>query len=194
MAKVILGMTMSLDGYINDRNGSVKRLFSDMVLGNIQDESIQNNELMQEAINNTGAVVMGKNAFLMAGNPDSYADTYEFQVPIFVLTKNVPDKKPKENENLTFTFVTGGIKTSIDRAKAAAGNRDVTIIGGASTAQQALRAGLVDEIQIDLMPVILGKGLRLFENIDTDVIEMEKVVVVEMPVRTHLRFRVLDKQ
>ncbi len=194
MAKVILGMTMSLDGYIHDRNGSVKRLFSDMVLGNIQDESIQNNELMQEAINNTGAVVMGKNAFLMADNPDSYADTYEFQVPIFVLTKNVPDKKPKENENLTFTFVTGGIKTSIDKAKAAAGNRDVIIIGGASTAQQALRAGLVDEIQIDLMPVILGKGLRLFENIHTDVIEMEKVVVVEMPVRTHLRFRVLNNQ
>ena len=149
---------------------------------------------MQEAINNTGAVVMGKNAFHMAANPDSYADTYEFQVPIFVLTKNVPDKKPKENENLTFTFVTEGVKTSIYRAKAAAGNRDVTIIGGASTAQQALRAGLVDEIQIDLMPVILGDGLRLFENIDTNVIEMEKVVVVEMSVRTHLRFRVLDNQ
>jgi dihydrofolate reductase len=190
LAKVILGMTMSLDGYINDLNGSVGRLYFDLAASNVQDESIQNNEVMQEAMRNTGSVVMGKNAFLMADDPDSYADTYEFQVPIFVLTEEVPEKKPKENENLTFSFVTDGIEAAISQAKKAAGDKDVTIIGGARTGQQALRADLVDEIQIDIMLAIFGGGLRLFENIGTE-IEPEKVRVVEMSVRTHLKFRVL---
>ena len=83
---------------------------------------------MQEALRSTGAVVMGKNAFLMAEDPDSYADTYEFQVPIFVLTGTKPEKTPKENKNLTFTFVTEGIEAAISQAQAAAGGKDVTII------------------------------------------------------------------
>src|SRR5688572_3988928 len=171
MANVVLGTTMSLDGYINDRDGSVGRLFSDFVLGNVQDESVQNNELMQEALRTTGAVIMGKNAFLMAGDSDSYADSYEFQVPIFVLTRQAPEQKPKENECLTFTFVTDGIEAAVTHAKAAAGDKDVIIIGGARTAQQAMQSGLVDEIQIDIMPVILGGGIRLFEDTGQDVIE-----------------------
>jgi dihydrofolate reductase len=193
MGKVIFGLTMSLDGYINDRNGSVERLYSDLAVGNVQDESIQNNEVMQEAMRSTGAVVLGKNAFLMAENPDSYADTYEFQVPIFVLTGTKPAKNPKENENLTFTFVTEGIEAAISQAKEAAGGKDVTIIGGASTAQQALRAGLVDELQIDIMPVLLCGGLRLFEALGTEQIRLERMAVVELPAgRTHLRFRIVQ--
>lgn len=94
-------------------------------------------------------------------DPDSYADTYEFQVPIFVLTRTKPEKPPKENENLTFTFVAEGIEAAISQAKEAAGGKDVAIIGGASTAQQALRSGLVDELQIDIMPVLL---YRLFPD------------------------------
>jgi dihydrofolate reductase len=193
MGKVIFGMTMSLDGYINDRNGSVERLYSDLAVGNLQDESIQNNAVMQEALRNTGAVVLGKNAFLMAENPDSYADTYEFQVPIFVLTGTKPEPPPKENENLTFTFVTEGIAAAISQAKQAAGGKDVTIIGGASTAQQALRAGLVDELHIDIMPVLLCGGLRLFEALGTEQIRLERMEVVELPAgRTHLRFRIVQ--
>lgn len=96
MGKVIFGLTMSLDGYINDRNGSVEQLYSDLAVGNVQDESMQNNEVMQEAIRSTGAVVMGKNAFLMAEDPDSYADSYEFQVPIFVLSGTEPEKKSRK--------------------------------------------------------------------------------------------------
>jgi dihydrofolate reductase len=180
---------MSLDGYISDSNGSLDRLYSDMAVGNVEHESVQSYEVMREAIRDTGAVVMGKNAFLMAEDPDLYADNYEFQVPIFVLTRQVPQEKPKENENLTFTFVTEGIESAIAQAKAAAGDRDVQIIGGASTAQQALMSGLVDELQIDIMPVLFNDGLRLFENIDAD-IELEKIRVVDMPVRTHLSFRV----
>ncbi len=192
MGKVIFGLTMSLDGYINDRNGSVEQLYSDLAVGNVQDESMQNNEVMQEAIRSTGAVVMGKNAFLMAEDPDSYADSYEFQVPIFVLSGTEPEKKPKENENLTFTFVTEGIEAAIFQATQAAGGKDVTIIGGASTAHQALRAGLVDEIQIDIVPILLCGGLRLFQALETEQIQLERLEVVELPAgRTHLRFRIV---
>jgi len=193
MGKVIFGLTMSLDGYINDRNGSVERLYSDLAVGNLQDDAIQNNQVMQEAMRSTGAVILGKNAFLMAEDPDSYADSYEFQVPIFVLTGTKPEKNPKENENLTFTFVTEGIETAISQAKQAAGGKDVTLIGGASTAQQALRAGLVDELHIDIMPVLLCGGLRLFEALGTEQIRLERMAVVELPAgRTHLRFRIVQ--
>ena len=190
MGNVIFGMTMSLDGYVHDRNGSVEHLYADLVLGNVHDESIQTNAVMQEAVRCTGAVVMGKHAFLMAEDPDSYAESYEFQVPIFVLTTTPPANHPKENDQLTFTFVTDGIAAAITQATAAAGGKDVTIIGGASTGQQALRAGLVDELHIDLMPILLGGGLRLFDALEPDQIRLERIQVTELPAgRTHLRFR-----
>jgi dihydrofolate reductase len=158
MGNVVLGMTMSLDGFINDQHGSVARLYPDL-------DELRNTEPLQESIRTTGAVVMGWNAFAMAEDPDSYAGNYEFQVPIFVLTHEPPKKQPKETEDLTFTFVTDGIESAIKQAKAAAGGQDVTIIGGASVAQQAINAWVVDELQIDIMPVLLSDGLRFFEDI-----------------------------
>jgi dihydrofolate reductase len=185
MGKVILEMTMSLDGFINDRNGSVASLYPDL-------DGLRNTEPLQEAIRNTGAVVMGRKAFAMAGDPDFYAGKYEFQVPIFVLTHESPKKHPKETEDLTFTFVKDGIESAIAQAKAAAQDRDVTIIGGASVTQQALRAGLADELHIDVMPVLLGDGLRLFEEIDTEQMQLERLEVMELPGgRTHLKFRLI---
>jgi dihydrofolate reductase len=190
MGRVIAGMTMSLDGYVNDRQGSVAGLYADLVLGNVHDPTMQDNAAMQEALRRTGAVVMGMRAFLMAEDPDSYADSYEFQVPIFVVTHARPASIPKENEQLTFTFVTDGIAAAITQAKQVAGTRDVTIIGGASTVQQALRAGLVDELQIDLMPILLGGGLPLFDDPGQEAIGLERLQVIELPAgRTHLRFR-----
>jgi dihydrofolate reductase len=186
MGTVILGMTMSLDGFIHDRRGSVGALYPDLA-------TLGNTEPMREAIQNTGAVVMGWNAFAMAKDPDFYAGNYEFQVPIFVLTHTVPQRRPKETDQLTFTFVTEGIARAIERAKAAAGHKDVTIIGGASTAQQSLKAGVVDEIHIDIMPVLLGGGLRLFESLGTEQIRLERMKVIALPAgRTHLRFRIVQ--
>jgi dihydrofolate reductase len=183
MGKVILGMTISLDGFINDPNGSVGELYPDL-------ESLRDTEPLREAILNTGAVVMGRNAFAMADDPDWYAGNYEFQVPIFVLTHEPPAKHPKETENLTFTFVTDGVESAIRQAKQVAGDKDITIIGGASTAQQYLRAGLADELEIDIMPVILGGGQRLFETGGVEPIQLERLKVMELPGgRTHLRFR-----
>ena len=125
---------------------------------------MSDSEPLREAIQQTGAVVMGRNAFAMADDPDFYAETYEFQVPIFVLTHTLPKKQPKENDQLTFTFVTDGIASAIKQAKVAAGAKDVTVIGGASTIQQCLQAGLADELQIDIMPVLrrllIAQGAR----------------------------------
>ena len=185
MAKVILGMTMSLDGFINDRNGSVAALYPDL-------ETLRNTEPMRKSIRNTGAVVMGWNSYAMAADPDSYAGSYEYQVPIFVLTHQVPKRLPKETGKLTFTFVTDGIESAIRQAKVAAGDKEIAVIGGASTAQQCLKAGLVDELHIDIMPVLLSGGLRPFEASGTEQIQLERLAVMELPAgRTHLRFLVI---
>ena len=113
-------------------------------------------------------------------------------MPIFVLTHDVPQKVAKgENKKLSFTFVTDGIESAIEQAKAAAGDTYLAVIGGADTAQQGINAGLLDEIQISIMPLLLGGGLRLFEHIDTEHIELEKIKVIESPTTTDIRFRVV---
>jgi dihydrofolate reductase len=91
MGKVVLGMTMSLDGFINDRNGSVEVLYPDLV-------ALRDIDPLKESIQNTGALVMGRNSFDMAEDPDSLAGNYEYQVPIFVLTHQPPKKHPKETD------------------------------------------------------------------------------------------------
>ncbi len=174
---------MSLDGFVADRNDSVDRLYPDL-------EALRNTEALQESIRTTGAVVMGRRAYAM-GDPDSYADNYEYQVPIFVLTHAVPEKLPKQSERLTFTFVTDGIESAIRHAKAAAGDQNVTVVGGASTVQQCLTAGLADELHIDIMPLLLGDGLRLFEHLGSEPIELEITRVFEALRTIELRFRVV---
>src|SRR5215217_121588 len=181
MARVIAGMTMSLDGFVKDRNGDVSRLYPDM-------EAMRESDDLQEAIRMTGAVVMGRRSYDMA-NGDFTG--YEFQVPIFVLTHHAPDQVAKgQSDRLMFSFVAGGIERAITQAKAAAGEKDVTVIGGASTIQQCIEAGLVDELHIDLRSVLLGDGLRLFDRPGAEPVELETIRVTESPGVTHLRFRV----
>jgi dihydrofolate reductase len=182
MGKVVLGTTMSLDGFINDRNGDVSRLYPDL-------EALRKTELLQESIRSTGAVVMGRGAYDMAKGDLS---GYEYQVPIFVLTHDAPPKKAKgENEKLSITFVSDGIESAIQKAKSAAGNKNVQVIGGADTAQQCLRAGLVDELVVGIMPILLGEGLSFFEHISAKEIQLKKMRVLETPERTDLVFRVI---
>jgi len=177
---------MSLDGFINDRNGSVAALYPDL-------DTWRDMELGRESIQNTGAVVMGRNSFEMAADPDWFAGNYEYQVPIFVLTHRPPKRHPKETETLTFTIVTDGIESAIRQAKVAAGEKDVNVIGATSTARQCLKAGLADELHIDVMPVLLGGGLRLFEDTSEEQIRLERLKAIELPGgRTHLRFRILS--
>lgn len=185
MAKVILGNSMSLDGYINDTEGSVMPLYPDM-------ETMRYNEAMQESIHDTGAVVMGRNTYNMAEDWDVMADDYEYQVPIFVLTHQPPERKPRGNGCISFTFVTDGIQSAIQQAKAAAGDKNVTIIGAPDTSRQVLEAGLADVLQIDIIPVVLGGGLRFFDGIKPEAICLERKRVVESPGgRTTLEFQIL---
>jgi dihydrofolate reductase len=182
MAKVIFGMTISLDGFINDRNGSVARLYSDFA-------ELRESQTLQESIRTTGAVVMGRRSYDM-GEGD-FTD-YEFQTPIFVVTHHPPAQVAKgDNDKLSFTFVTDGVERAVELARAAAGEKDVAVIGGADIAQQSLRAGLIDELQMSIMPVLLGEGLRVFDQLGPEPIELEKVKLIESPTRTDIWFRVV---
>jgi len=182
MGKVIVGTTMSLDGFINDRTGSVARLYPDL-------EALRNTEMLQESIRSTGAVLMGRHAFDMAQGD---LTGYEYQVPIFVLTHHPPDDDIKgQNERLTVTFLNEGIQSAVAKAKSAAGDKDLTVVGGANTAQQCLNAGLADELEIGVVPVLLGSGLKFFEKVATENIRLEQTAVLESPSRTDLRYRIL---
>jgi dihydrofolate reductase len=183
MAKVIAGMTMSLDGFVEDAAGSAAALYVDL-------EALRDQPYMTSMQAETGAVLMGRRAFDMAGDPDLYADSYEFQVPIFVVTHTPPAVEPRRNERLFFTFVSDGVPAAVARAAQAAGDRAVTVVGGVDVTCQLLGAGLVDELRVDVMPVLLGAGRRLFEG--TPALALEKLGVDEVGVRTTLRFRVMS--
>ncbi len=183
MGKVILGVTVSMDGFAEDVNHSVGPLYPDL-------ETLDNTEMMKESIRNTGAVVMARKEFAMAEDPD-WVDGYEYQVPIFVVTDHPPDKHPKETAEITFTFVRDGFESAIRQAKKVAGQKDVTIIGSAATTQSCLKERLVDELEVDLIPVFLHHGFRPFEGLDTAFIRLERTEVEELPCgRTHIKFSV----
>jgi len=182
MGKVILGVTISLDGFAEDSNGSVGALYPDL-------DILRNTEVLQESIHTTGSVVMAWKEFAMAEDPDWFAGNYEYQVPIFVFTDKAPKKHPKETDKLTFTFVTDGFKNAVWQAKAAAGDKNVTIIGSVATVQQVLNAGLADELHIQIIPIFLHNGFRPFERVDKN-IKLRKIKVVEAGERTSLQFRV----
>ncbi len=182
MAKVIVGVTTSLDGFVADPNGSATRLYPDL-------EALRGTDYMNALIEETGAVVMGRKTFEMA-DPDSYVGDYEFQVPIFVLTHRPPDGAPRQDEHLTFTFVSSGVQSANDLARAAAGDKAVQVVGGVEVIRQLLRAGLVDELHVDVMPVLLGSGLRLLEGSELEHVELAKLGVRESGERTSLTFRV----
>jgi len=183
MSKVITGMRMSLDGFINDPSGSVEPLYPNL-------ENLRDTELIQESIRNTGAVVMGRNSFDMAGDDYDWSD-YEFQVPIFVLTHHPPGNLPKHGKQQSFTFVTEGVESAIRQTKAAAGDKDVAVIPGAGTTNQVLQAGLADELHIEIMPILLGAGLRPFGAEGLEKLRLERYKVVEMPNGgIHIRYRI----
>jgi len=184
MGKVILGLTISLDGFAEDNKGSVGALYPDL-------DMLKDTEYMNESILTTGAVVMSKKEFDGAEDPDLYADGYEYQVPIFVFTDKVPEKHPKETEQLTFTFITNGVEEAIIQAKAAAGAKDVNIIGSAVTTPLCLNTNLIDELQVDIIPIFLKSGYRPFESIENINIKLERVLLLELPVgRTHISYKI----
>jgi len=177
-------MTISPDGFVADQNGDVGRL--DPALAALRHTPLHAGRY--RADEQTGAVLMGRRAFEMA-DPDSYVGNCEFQVPIFVLTHHPPSVAPKQDQHLTFMFVTGGVETAVAQATAAARDKAVQVVGGVNTAQQLLDGGLVDELHVDIMPVFLGIGLRPFRNPSLERVRLEKINVQELGARPSLRFR-----
>lgn len=133
-----------------------------------------------------GAVVLGKRTFDLGLEP--WGGT-PFPAPCFVVTHEARDDL--ETATGTFTFVTDGIEAAVRRAQAAAGDRDVLVMGGPTTAQQAVRAGLVDEIALHVVPVLLGAGSRPFDQLGPEAIELNRIEQIASPGATHLRFRVV---
>lgn len=177
------GMTISLDGFICDKNRMIDRLTPDF-------SELLESTTFKEMTEGTGAVIMGRNTYEMADPFLWVTEEYEFQVPLFILTHTPPETFPKGNDKLSVTFVTDGIMQAIALAKEAAGEKLIQVIGGADTIQQCLNSGMCDELQIDIMPVLLGEGIRLFDRIDVKNISLERISV---ETTTHMRTSMLFK-
>jgi dihydrofolate reductase len=152
--------------------------------------------VIEEAQSNVGATVMGRNMFGGGLGPWSedppwngwWGDDPPFHTPVFVLTHH--PRAPLEMEGgTTFTFVTDGIESALEQAREAAKGQDVLLGGGANTVQQYLAAGMVDEFELHIVPILLGAGERLLENVGT--LNLEQVRAIEAPGVTHIKYRVV---
>ena len=204
MSSVIVDMGMSLDGYIAGPNGGPQNPLGDggtlihwwvydlaswrESLGLAGGQTNRDDEVVKESNARVGAYVMGRRMF--DEGEVGWPDPPSFRAPVFVLTNNVREPWVRQG-GTTFTFVTDGIESALEQARAAAGAKDVRIAGGAKAVGQFIEAGLVDELQIHLAPVLLGEGVRLFGGIDPQSVELESTRVIDSPRVTHLRYRVV---
>jgi dihydrofolate reductase len=206
MSKVIVDIGMSLDGFIagpnagphnNLGNGGMRIhrwVFEVEAWRERQNlrggRTNRDHEVIKEANDRVGAFVMGRRMF--DEGEVGWPDPPPFRAPVFVLTHCAREPWVRQG-GTTFAFVTDGIESAVGQAKEAAGDKDVRIAGGANAIQQAIGAGLVDELQIHLAPVLLGGGIRLFDRIDPKHVELELTRVIESPRVTHLTYRFAGK-
>ncbi len=202
MGKVTFNMTMSLDGFVagpndgpdNGMGDGGMRLFDWYASGDVEipisdgnmvlKVSAQSAEILKEGFATLGAGIWGRKTFDIAGAWGGHPPGS----PAFIVTHTVPQEWVKDGS--PFTFVTDGVESAIRQAKAAAGDKDV-VVCTASILQQCLKAGLMDEIHIDVVPVLIGAGVRLFDNLGAEHIELECIRAIEAPGVTHLGFRVV---
>jgi dihydrofolate reductase len=195
VGKVTSEISMSLDGFITGPNVRVgngmgdggDRLHDWMFDAKTKTDAA----IVDEIYESTGAVLMGKGMFEVGFEP--WGDPPPFGMPVFVVTHEEREPLPMQG-GTTYTFVTHGIEAALELARAAAGDKDVGIWGGASILRQYLQAGLLDEMQIHLIPVLLGDGVRLFEDLDPEGIELRRARSIETPSATHLRFEVVKRR
>jgi dihydrofolate reductase len=204
MGIVTAHMSMSLDGFIAGPNAGVGNPLGDggariqqwmfdlasfrEIQGLAGGQPNRDDEELRERFAPAGAVVMGRRMFDEGEEP--WGDNPPFHMPVFVLTHEARETLVKEG-GTTFTFVTDGIQSALEQAKTAAGDKNVNIAGGADTVQQFIRAGLLDELEIHLAPVLFGEGIRLFDQMGPEHVELENIRVVASPRVTHLRYRVV---
>jgi dihydrofolate reductase len=219
MGKVTVDITMSLDGYVAGPNQSRENPLGEGA-GNLHDwllklatfqelhgrtggETGPDDDVLRESFAALGATVMGRRMFgggegEWGGDP-SFDDPWEgwwgddppFHGPVFVLTHHPREPLAKQG-GTTFTFVTEGIEAALEQARAAAGDQDISIAGGAETIQQYLAAGVVDEMQLDVVPQLLGDGERLLDNLGDHPPKLELIRVVDSPTVTHLKYRLVN--
>lgn len=195
MGKLCTSFTMSLDGFIAGPEDDVSRLFKWYFSGDIAIPVPNTNRtfkvtapsvtIIEELINGTyGAVITGKRDFEVS---KAWGGTSPLNVPIFIVTHHIPQEWV--GPQYPFTFVTDGLASAIEQAQAVTGDKPL-LIGGTSIVQQVLKAGLLDEIHIDLAPILLGDGIPLFSHLDAP-IELESTRVIAGKDVTHLTFRVV---
>lgn len=204
MGKVVFNMTMSLDGFVAGPNDSREKglgeggdaLFNWYFSGDTEillsegtpvlKVSRQSAELLKASMENYGAGVWGRKTFDIAGGWGGHPPGS----PCFIVTHNVPQQWVYEGS--PFVFVTDGVESAVRQAKQAAGEKDV-VVCTATILQQCLNLGLMDEIHVDVAPLLLGQGVRLFDRLEIEPTELERIRVVAAPGVTHLGFRVLKE-
>lgn len=211
MSRLRFGISMSLDGYVA---GPSQSLDNPLGIGGMRlhewvfplavwrsmhglegGETNASSAVVEKSLANIGATIMGRNMF--GGHPGPWdpvspwtgwwGTNPPFRHPVFVLTHYPRERLELEGGN-SFTFVTEGIEAALERARAVAGGKDVALAGGAKAAQQYLAAGLVDEMEIHLVPALLGSGERLFERVGDDLHGLRLVRTVATPQVVHLKF------
>jgi dihydrofolate reductase len=209
MSKLRVHISVSADGYVAGPNqseadplGEGGESLHDWVValkawrephGKEGGEVNASTPVMEEALTNVGAEIMGRGKF--GGGPGPWDDAWQgwwgeeppFHMPVFVLTHH--EREPLTLSDTTFTFVTDGIESALEQARAAAGDKDVTIGGGADVINQYLAAGLVDELELHVAPIVLGGGARLFDGVGPD-LRLEQIRSIDAPGVTHLKYRV----
>jgi dihydrofolate reductase len=191
MSKVVSNISVSLDGFITGPNVRIgnglgdggERLHDWMFDAKTEADA----KIVDEMYASTGAVVIGKGMFDVGFEP--WGDPPPFKMPVFIVTHEVRNPLPMQG-GTTYTFVTDGIEATLKLVRAAAGDRNVGIWGGADIIRQVLKAGLLDEMHLHLIPILLGGGIRLFEDFDPEGIELRKAGAIETPGATHYRFEV----
>jgi dihydrofolate reductase len=213
MTRLIGDISISLDGFVAGPNPSLEEPLGEggellhewafaatswrEAHGLEGGEKNADSDVIEESLRATGAVVMGRKMFSGGEGPwenDPRADGWwgddpPFHVPVFVLTHHARETKVMEG-GTSFNFVSDGIEAALEEARAAAEEKDVLLAGGASVVQQYLKAGLLDELQIHVAPVLLGGGTSLFDQLGIEPLGLEATRVITSPSATHLRFRV----
>ena len=194
MSKVIAGFSMSLDGFVADSDDGVDQVFKWYSAGGTDAEVMSGDqafamtaegaEFIEEAGRGAGVLVTARRTFDLA---HAWGGKHPMDVPMVVVTHRVPEEWVNR-EGSPFTFVTDGVRKAIDVARQIAGDKDV-VVGAPSVTQECLRLGILDAIHIDLAPVVLGRGVRLFDHL-TKPVELLVTEASGNPYVTHLTYRV----
>jgi dihydrofolate reductase len=210
MSKVTSQISISLDGFVAGPNQSLENPIGEGGLrlhewvfataswreqqGQTGGENSVDSQVVDDVFENVGAYIMGRKMFGGGDGPWDrswkgwWGDDPPYRVPVFVLTHHARDPLPMQG-GTTFTFVSSGIGSALEQARSAAGDKEIAIAGGAQTVQQFIAAGMLDELYLHIVPVVLGAGERLLENVGDPT--LQPVTVIASPAVTHVKYRIV---